>query len=176
MNKFVKSLTLFLSGVPLLSGKTSAANFEEVESTPPTLDPVRLHPLNLPEDNLFARHSSHSSHGSHASHRSSSGGGGAYRTPTPQSQPTDPGRAKPVTPVPAAPAAPQLSREEKLGLQVMRVQIALTSLGLYAGTVDGQLNDDTKEALKRFQTLKGLPADGLMSTETLNALGVPAVQ
>jgi peptidoglycan hydrolase-like protein with peptidoglycan-binding domain len=58
----------------------------------------------------------------------------------------------------------------------MRVQIALTSLGLYQGTVDGVLSAGTKESLKLFQNLKGIRADGLMSTETLNALGVPAVQ
>jgi His-Xaa-Ser repeat protein HxsA len=58
----------------------------------------------------------------------------------------------------------------------MRVQIALTTHGLYSGAVDGKLNDQTKEALKRFQIVKGIEPDGLMSTETLNALGVPAVQ
>jgi His-Xaa-Ser repeat protein HxsA len=58
----------------------------------------------------------------------------------------------------------------------MRVQIALTSLGLYTGPVDGVLGDQTKEALKRFQVVKGIESNGLMSTETLNALGVPAVQ
>ncbi|MNC95783.1 putative peptidoglycan binding domain protein [compost metagenome] len=58
----------------------------------------------------------------------------------------------------------------------MQVQIALTSLGLYKGAVDGQLNVDTKEALKRFQSVKGLEQSGLMTTDTLNALGVPAVK
>jgi peptidoglycan hydrolase-like protein with peptidoglycan-binding domain len=58
----------------------------------------------------------------------------------------------------------------------MRLQIALTSLGLYAGPVDGELGEQTKEALKRYQIVKGIKPDGLMSTETLNALGVPEVQ
>jgi murein L,D-transpeptidase YcbB/YkuD len=49
-------------------------------------------------------------------------------------------------------------------------------MGLYTGQVDGQLNEQTKEALKRFQIVKGIEANGLMSTETLNALGVPAAQ
>jgi murein L,D-transpeptidase YcbB/YkuD len=49
-------------------------------------------------------------------------------------------------------------------------------LDLYAGNVNGELTEDTKEALKRFQIVKGLPASGLITTETLNALGVPAVQ
>ena len=65
---------------------------------------------------------------------------------------------------------------EKRTLQIMRVQIGLTSLGLYTGPVDGVLSDQTKEALKRYQLVKGIEPNGLMSTETLNALGVPAVQ
>jgi His-Xaa-Ser repeat protein HxsA len=64
---------------------------------------------------------------------------------------------------------------EKRKLQVMRVQIKLTSLGLYSGAVDGVLNEQTQAALRRFQTLKGIQNTGLMSTPTLNALGVPAV-
>lgn len=93
-----------------------------------------------------------------------------------RNQPTDPGRAAPVSPAPAPVTPPQLSRQEKLTLQVMRVQIALQTLGLYSGQIDGKLNDDTKEALKRFQVVKGISATGLMTTETLNALAVPAVQ
>lgn len=58
----------------------------------------------------------------------------------------------------------------------MRVQISLTSLGLYTGRVHGELDDDTKDSIKRIQIIKGLPETGLMTTETLNALGVPAVQ
>lgn len=58
----------------------------------------------------------------------------------------------------------------------MRVQIALTSLGLYEGKVDGVRNPATIEAIKRFQIIKGQPDSGLMTTETLNALGIAAVQ
>jgi len=71
---------------------------------------------------------------------------------------------------------PTLSMGEKRRLQIMRVQIALTSLGLYGGTVDGTLNDGTKKSLAMFQNLKGIEPNGLMSTATLNALGVPTVQ
>lgn len=185
-------LAAWLSFVPGKSLGVPADN----SATAPTadgLDPVSLRPLNRPGDNLFAAHRSHSSH---ASHRSSSGGGGYYRAPvTPQSepsrqapdssssfqgsgsnQPTDPGRASPVSPMPAQAAAPKLNMAEKRKLQIMRVQIALTSLGLYKGAVDGLLNDETKESLTLFQNVKGIEPNGLMSTETLNALGVPAVQ
>lgn len=57
----------------------------------------------------------------------------------------------------------------------MRMQIALHKIGLYGGAVDGVLNAETKEALTEYQTLKNLSATGLMTTETLNSLGVPAV-
>jgi hypothetical protein len=38
------------------------------------------------------------------------------------------------------------------------------------------LNVETQESLKMFQKIKKIPESGLMTTETLNALGVMAVQ
>ena len=80
----------------------------------------------------------------------------------------------PTQTIPISPA--RFTTAEKRQLQVMRVQIALTSLGLYSGHITGELDADTKEAIKRVQVVKGIEPTGLMSTETLNALGVPAVQ
>jgi His-Xaa-Ser repeat protein HxsA len=194
--KHLKTPLAFLAAwLSFIPGKSLAVPADNSATSPPIdgLDPVRLRPLNRPGDNLFAAHRSHSSHGSH---RSSSGGG--YTAPTPRpapqpaspqrtpdsssslygsgaNQPTDPGRASPVSPEPTQ-TAPKLSLSEKRKLQIMRVQIALTSLGLYQGSVDGVLNDGTKESLTIFQNLKGIEPSGLMTTETLNALGVPAVQ
>ena len=71
-------------------------------------------------------------------------------------------------------AMPPMSQAERLKLQLMRVQIRLSGLGLYTGRIDGVRNPETIEALKRFQAVKGLPETGMMSTPTLNALGVPA--
>ncbi|MEI8147034.1 MAG: lytic murein transglycosylase, partial [Alphaproteobacteria bacterium] len=48
-----------------------------------------------------------------------------------------------------------LSRDERLELQQR-----LTRAGLYTGTVDGKLGAGTREALQRFQSRVGLPADG----------------
>ncbi len=198
MKTVTATLTALISGLLASVSKTEAYPTEEGNhAAPEPTNPVSLRPLNLPGDNLFAAHRSHSSHRSHGSHRSSSGGG-YYRSPAPaepqkrqesapsapgsgfsepgKAQPTDPGRAAPVTPTPATPRTPPLSRAEKLKLQVMRTQIALTSLGLYKGPISGELDEATKESIKHFQTLKGLQTDGLMTTETLNALGVPAVQ
>ena len=69
---------------------------------------------------------------------------------------------------------PALTQAQKLKLQVIRVQIRLTSLGLYSGNIDGVRNPATVVALKQFQSVKGLPETGMMTTPTLNALGVPA--
>lgn len=68
-----------------------------------------------------------------------------------------------------------MTTAEKRKLQIMRVQIQLMSLGLFDGAIDGNLGDDSKNALRLFQSVKGLPENGLMTTDTLNALGVPAV-
>jgi His-Xaa-Ser repeat protein HxsA len=194
MRKISALLTTLVSGLLASIGKADVPQIspESHNNIDPSLDHVTLRPLNRPEDNKFAAHRSHSSH---SSHRSSSGGGysspapatpqrresapavpGRSMSPSEGAQPTDPGRAAPVTPTPTSPRAPALSNSEKLKLQIMRVQIALTSLGLYKETISGELDDETKESLKHFQTLKGIKVDGLMSTDTLNALGVPAVQ
>ena len=186
MKSIRTSFLLLLSSLQFIGGKASAVSVEDQAASADTEGdaPVSLRPLNIPADNLFAGHRSHSSHGSH---RSSSGGGYVpqYRPPAKQNfllpdpgtaQPTDPGRPAPVSPLPWRPATPTLTTQEKLTLQIMRVQIALTSLGLYSGSVNGVLDTATKESISRFQVVKGLTPNGLMTTETLNALGVPAVQ
>jgi peptidoglycan hydrolase-like protein with peptidoglycan-binding domain len=57
----------------------------------------------------------------------------------------------------------------------MRVQIKLRGLGLYNEQVDGVMNEGTRQALRYFQDLKGLQKTGTMTTPTLNAMGIPAV-
>lgn len=98
--------------------------------------------------------------------------------PSQRYQPVDPGRPAAVSPqtIRITPISPTLSSAEKLRLQVMRVQLALLQLGVYDGEINGVLDSSTKESLKRFQIVKGYQPNGLMSTETLNALGVPAAQ
>lgn len=98
--------------------------------------------------------------------------------PSQRYQPVDPGRAATVSPQTTriTPVSPSLSSSEKLRLQVMRVQLALLQLGIYDGEISGVLDTPTKDSLKLFQRVKGMTPDGFMSTETLNALGVPAAQ
>ena len=118
---------------------------------------------------------------SHASHYSGSSGSTTTRvSPPPQvnnlsSDDTAAPHVKAPPAAPVAPARPVLSTQEKLKLQIMRVQISLTSLGLYRGPANGVMTAETQTAIRNFQTVKGIPENGMMTTPTLNALGVPAV-
>jgi lytic murein transglycosylase len=58
-----------------------------------------------------------------------------------------------------------LSRAERLELQQI-----LARYGFYQGEPDGQLGGKTREALRRFQTRAGLPADGFASAGVLDHL------
>ncbi|MEW8199264.1 MAG: His-Xaa-Ser repeat protein HxsA [Candidatus Thiodiazotropha endolucinida] len=202
MKRFVTSLTAFVSGLHAAYNPTDAQAYATVSAPDQALpDPVTLRLLNYPGDNLFAAHRSHSSHSSHRSHRSSSGGGSSYRSPSPSysspsssssssssspsklygssgsSNPTDPGRPAQVSPTPSQTRSQQsLTDAEKKKLQIMRIQLELTMLGHYSDNVDGILGPKTRLAIKRFQLEKGLEINGRMTTDTLNALGVPAVR
>lgn len=68
-----------------------------------------------------------------------------------------------------------LTETEKLRLQIMQVELRLTSLGLYDGTIDGRMNPDLADAVRLFQTLKGMRDSGLLTTGTLTALGIRPV-
>jgi len=184
MSKFVKTLALFVAGLQILPSKGSFAQTSSMTSADEDmLKAVSLQPLNGSSDNLFASHASHSSHRSHASHSShysgSGGGSSIYSAPSVVSPPA---RAVEVTTpsVPlselSGPADVSLSRTEKLRLQVVRVQIKLHGLGLYDGTISGVFDATTRQALKIFQKIKSLPEDGLMTTASMNALGIPVVK
>ena len=217
MKKFQPVAKWVVASLSMLTARSEAALSAESPQPADPMEPVGLRPLNLPADNLFARHSSHSSHSSHASHRSGSGGSSFYSPPapapsvtpryfapvpsspppssyspqpiytpppppateeSPRYQQGDPGRPATVSPQNARikPVSPTLSVQEKLRLQVMRVQLALLQLGIYDGDINGVLDSSTRESLRRFQIIKGFHPNGLMTTETLNALGVPAAQ
>jgi len=68
-----------------------------------------------------------------------------------------------------------LTETEKLRLQVMQVQLKLTGLGLYDGPIDGLMHPDLVDAVRHFQTLKGMRDSGLLTTGTLAALGIRAI-
>lgn len=67
------------------------------------------------------------------------------------------------------------SIKEVLGLEdagddIKKVQEALTKLGYNTGEIDGIFGKNTEAAVKAFQEAKGLVADGIIGTDTLNAL------
>ena len=68
-----------------------------------------------------------------------------------------------------------LTETEKLRLQIMQVQLRLTGLRLYDGTIDGMMNPDLVDAVRYFQTLKGMRDSGVLTTGTLTALGIRSI-
>jgi len=68
-----------------------------------------------------------------------------------------------------------LTETEKLRLQIMQVQLKLTGLGLYDGTIDGMMNPELTEGVRHFQTLKGMRDSGMLTTGTLTALGIAGI-
>lgn len=54
--------------------------------------------------------------------------------------------------------------------QVIAAQTALKKRGLYAGQIDGLAAGRTIDAVRRFQTMNGLPATGLLDPATLKLL------
>lgn len=54
---------------------------------------------------------------------------------------------------------------------IASVQRALSARGLYRGAVSGNLNDETRAAIRTFQVGRGLNS-GILSTESARALGL----
>ena len=63
-------------------------------------------------------------------------------------------------------------KEKNLKELIRRVQMGLIIKGYEPGSIDGVMGGQTRSALKLFQSHNSLPIDGMMSTQTLNALGV----
>ena len=59
------------------------------------------------------------------------------------------------------------------GQEVITIQCALASTGLYSGDIDGCFGNQLEAALVAFQTRKGLPANGVVDAPTAAALGIP---
>jgi hypothetical protein len=63
--------------------------------------------------------------------------------------------------------------DQNVDPNVSAVQSELTNLGYYNGVVDGRLGPDTRSALTRYQIDNHLSVTGSLSSETLQALGLP---
>jgi soluble lytic murein transglycosylase-like protein len=74
--------------------------------------------------------------------------------------------------------APLFGRRElglgAFGWDVSELEFRLRRFGLPASAVDGRFTAATRAALRRFQSVAGLPADGIAGPMTFRALGRPA--
>jgi peptidoglycan hydrolase-like protein with peptidoglycan-binding domain len=56
--------------------------------------------------------------------------------------------------------------------RITEIQEALTKKGVYSGTANGQWDDPTSDAMKKFQTSNGLSPTGKLDALTLQKLGL----
>ena len=59
-----------------------------------------------------------------------------------------------------------------MGADVFRLQLKLRELGYLEGRADGHFNQDTEEAVRKFQFNKGLKVTGVADQETIAHLGL----
>ncbi|HJT46059.1 MAG TPA: peptidoglycan-binding domain-containing protein [Chthoniobacterales bacterium] len=64
------------------------------------------------------------------------------------------------------------ANQQSANSTVAAVQDRLVRDGFYSGQIDGVLGPETRHALVRFQTKRGLRISGELTTETLDALGL----
>ena len=74
----------------------------------------------------------------------------------------------------AAPAEAAVYRQGSSGEQVRTIQTKLKRWGYYAGEIDGIYCSRTTAAVRWFQQVNGLAADGVCGPQTLAALGMSA--
>lgn len=79
--------------------------------------------------------------------------------------------ARSVSPAPRSPttSSPELSRGD-FGAAVTELQQLLQRAGVPTGPIDGDFGPMTQAAVRRFQTSRGLPADGIAGPRTWAAL------
>jgi peptidoglycan hydrolase-like protein with peptidoglycan-binding domain len=74
------------------------------------------------------------------------------------------------TTTPTTQAPTQTLKPGDTGAQVKALQRSLAALGFSSGTPDGDYGPSTQSAVERFQSSKGIAADGIVGPQTLNAL------
>ncbi|MBN1778225.1 MAG: peptidoglycan-binding protein [Clostridiales bacterium] len=67
-------------------------------------------------------------------------------------------------------SVPGASREGDSGSDVVKLQQALCLLGYYTAEIDGDYGEATKDAVTRFQTNRGMNADGIAGASTVRVL------
>ncbi len=94
---------------------------------------------------------------------SSSSGNSSAAKPTSSRYPT-------VNSISEIGSAPATSRKGDSGTKVVKLQQALECLGYYTGSIDGSYGDGTYNAVKRFQSKRGMKADGIAGSATIRVL------
>lgn len=61
---------------------------------------------------------------------------------------------------------------QSMGADVVQLQVKLRELGYLEGRANGYFNQDTEEAVKRFQFHKGLKVTGVADRKTIDYLGL----
>ena len=123
-------------------------------------------------------HRSHSSHGSHRSHRSSSSSvvPRTYTLPTPPTTNRNKNSTPPSSILPNSPAInlPKIKgNSAQFRRIVMRLQMVLFAYGFYSGALDGIAGDDTRAAIAKYQSSKGLDVTGQVDEILIKSLGIP---
>jgi len=63
-------------------------------------------------------------------------------------------------------------RKGSTGSVVSQIQTKLQAQGYYTGAIDGVFGSATEAAVKKYQSAKGLTADGIVGPQTLASLGI----
>ena len=181
MKKSIRNIVSLFSGFAALSSQANAEQLQpiNIDEKYDFLDEVDSASLNTGETPLYlANHRSHSSHASHGSHRSSAGSKRPTPVPNyPSTAPSEP-LAQPARPKASIPSAEQLkfneimSDKEKRKNIILRVQLTLSAMGYYKGSVDGIMGSSTRTALNNYRRNKGLPAKDTLDLQVLNFLGI----
>jgi len=63
-----------------------------------------------------------------------------------------------------------LYKSGKKSLTRKEIQTALKNAGYYSGSIDGKIGNQTKKAIREFQSANGLKADGIIGPKTRDLL------
>lgn len=67
-------------------------------------------------------------------------------------------------------SAPGKTQKGDTGSDVVKIQQALECLGYYSGSIDGVFGESTVAAVKKFQSKRGMKADGIAGASTIRVL------
>ena len=67
----------------------------------------------------------------------------------------------------AGESSPPVATEAEL---IWRTQLLLSEIGFYSGPLDGKMSEKTADAIKRFQTMRGVEVDGKVSRLLINMI------